>query len=1076
MITIESKGKLIEIFGRNSQGQLYKRTDEFKPYFYVESKYGTFNTIDNKKVRRINVETNEQLRQEKSKYENHYEGDINLVNRYIIDRIDKINKEPVRICYLDIEIEEGEGYGEVLEANNKITIIGLYDSFTNKHHKIELKKFTDERGMLSSFIEYISLTDPDIICAWFGNGFDFPYLLSRMKKLKIDINKLSRNGLSYITDRGVKIYGRIMFDMLEAYKKHFSSGGRESWSLDYISKYELKDLGGKEVYDGKLDDLYKNNYDKFVEYNRRDVELLVLLNERLKIIDFFDEIRRLAYCRFEDVFMNSKTADCLCLKYAKRKNIILPSVNRQIEDKYEGGYVVECNPKLYENIVVMDFKCHHKDTKILTRYGIKKIEDIKEGDWIYSIDGYDKVLKIHKKQWKGEYLLKLKTERGKELIVSEEHKIPITNRRELGLNNIIDIKAKDLRKNHRIITSIYDNIETDDFSLLMGILFAEGHLHNKEIKYFDSQRKKYRISKQHHIDISMNINELDFKKETERLLIKYHGKINKWRQKGNGINIQMNNKELYNKILRWETKKEYSKEEMSSFLRGFFEGDGTIQTKHRTISLIQGVVNKYKLDKAIGFLDKLNIKYIVNPSKTNNGIMISISKRSDIIKFAKYVGFISDRKFCKLKLISNKKEYQKDLFYDIDKIVSKELIEYNDYVYDLTLENDKRPYFFANNILSHNSLYPSIMIGFNTSYETLDENGPINVDDKFKFRKEMGIIPDIVKPLLDKRDKVKKEMKELDGRTNEYKTLDMTQKALKIIANSFYGVLGFRNFRLYKREVASSITYIARKIIKEAIKWFNDKGYEVVYGDTDSIFIQFKDIDIDSIKQVNKEINEHFTKYIENFGVEKENNIFDLEFEEVFSVLFFKRKDDGTGAKKKYAGKLYWKNGIMTKEIAIVGFESRRSDLPQIGRNFLKKILEMILEKEDPDKIRKCVEDFKDDIKSGKFKPEELGIPVGINKPLNQYGNVIHIRASRLANEKHKAEIRNGDKIKFVYIKGPDNVIAFKNKMYTGYDIDYDEMIRRIVDLKVEPIFRSLNWAYKSEKEVKKDESQKTLL
>lgn len=740
MITLEhnSYNGYIEIFGRNPEGKLYSKKDySFKPYFYIENKNGEFNTLDDKKASKIIVSNQKEIK-EKLKYlkdKNHYESDLISINRYIIDKIVKIEREPIRICYLDIEILEGEGYSDVNEAKNIINLIGVKDSFTNKYTCFSLKDFEKSGGevfMLSAFIQYIQTTDPDIILSWNGNNFDFPYILNRMKGFEIDLNRLGRsNGFSYVNleyFNSCKIYGRILFDLMEAYKKHFASGGRESWSLDYISKYELGDLGGKEEYEGKLDDLYYNNHDKFIEYNKRDIELLVLLNEKLNIINFFDEIRRLAFCRFEDVFMNSKTADCLCLKWAKKRNIVLPSINKKPQDKYEGGYVMQCNPKLYENIVVMDFK----------------------------------------------------------------------------------------------------------------------------------------------------------------------------------------------------------------------------------------------------------------------------------------------------------------------------------------------------------SLYPSIMIGFNTSYETISDTGEINVDNKYRFIREQGIIPSIVEPLLEKREKIKEELKKLDSKSLEYKNLKLMEKAYKVVANSFYGVLGFSSFRLYKREVAAAITYIARRVIKEAIDWFEKKGYKIIYTDTDSVFIQFDKIDIDFIKRLNEEVNEYFNMWVKQFGITK-RGIFDLEFENVFSVLFFKQKDSGEGAKKKYAGKIIWKNGMQTKEVAIVGFESRRSDNSQIGRDFLKNVLEMILEKDSPEKVRKYVEDFKENIKSGKFKPEEIAFPVGINKNLKDYENVIHIRASRLANKRHNEGIKKGDKIKWIYIKDDeDNVIAFKKKLPKEYKIDYDEMIRRIVDLKIEPIFRSLNWSY-TEKH-KSNQIQQTLL
>jgi len=208
--------------------------------------------------------------------------------------------------------------------------------------------------MFQEFINYIQDKNPDIIVGWNLDGFDAPFLINRINKLGMDANLLGRGGKSFTTKYGAKIFGRVLFDLMNAYKKHFSMGGRESWSLEYISQYELKE--GKEEYRGELDDLWKEDQEKFLKYNKRDVELLVLLNEKLHIIDFFDEIRRMASCRFEDVFMNSKTADCLCLRYAKEHGFVLPSVKQHPKESYRGGYVKESEAKLHRNIAVMDLK------------------------------------------------------------------------------------------------------------------------------------------------------------------------------------------------------------------------------------------------------------------------------------------------------------------------------------------------------------------------------------------------------------------------------------------------------------------------------------------------------------------------------------------------------------------------------------------------------------------------------------------------------------------------------------------------------------------------------------------------
>lgn len=363
MITIENIGNKIYLFGRNEKRLPYVECiKDFRPYFYIQSDKGDIKTIDNQKAIKITLESPEQVSQERTKYPKHFEADVKYVNRYIIDTFDKIDKEPIRICYLDIETAKTEkGFESVESANNPILMIGCYDNFEKKATEFCLDRtHKSEKELVSDFMKYIKEKDFDMLIAWNGDGFDFPFLINRIKKLKLNPNYLNRNR-GYCSVRKLKnnhyqthIWGRICFDLMEGYKKMNSYGGRESWSLDYISKYEK--IGEKEKYRGNLDDLHKNDIDKFISYNRKDVELLKLLDEKLQIINFFDELRRLCLCKFEDVFMNSKMADCLCLKYAKQNGFVLPSCKENIKEAFEGAYVKESEPKLYENVAVMDMK------------------------------------------------------------------------------------------------------------------------------------------------------------------------------------------------------------------------------------------------------------------------------------------------------------------------------------------------------------------------------------------------------------------------------------------------------------------------------------------------------------------------------------------------------------------------------------------------------------------------------------------------------------------------------------------------------------------------------------------------
>ena len=265
---------------------------------------------------------------------------------------------------------------------------------------------------------------------------------------------------------------------------------------------------------------------------------------------------------------------------------------------------------------------------------------------------------------------------------------------------------------------------------------------------------------------------------------------------------------------------------------------------------------------------------------------------------------------------------------------------------------------------------------------------------------------------------------------------------------------------MYRKEIASSITYLSRKPIKKVNKWFEDKGFTIIYGDTDSTFVCMGDKTIKDFEQLTTDVNNYLREEYEKMGVHKEDNIIELQFEKVYKNIFFKGVE-GKGVKKKYAGILSWEDGKDCYRYQRKGFESRRSDNPAVGRKFLDDVLKMIVENKEKEEIVSFIREFEKRLKE-EVPPEEIAIPIGISKSLDKYKNQIHARASRLANERHNAGIQSGDKIKYIYVKNKEGVIAFKSdgNLWDEYQVDYDKMIRRIVNLKIGPIFDSLGWSH----------------
>ena len=193
MITIENNGNQIQLFGRNKDKQVYSKTiDNFRPYFYYEDEKGEYNSIDGIKLSKKIVHTPSEVKHQREHFK-HHEADVLYTNRYIVDEIKEIPKEPIKICYLDIEtLKTEKGYEDPVKANNPISCIGCYDNFDKEIKQFIIGNDLMEIDMLKQFISYIKDKDPDLITAWNGDGFDFPMIINRIKKLGLN-NRMSNS-------------------------------------------------------------------------------------------------------------------------------------------------------------------------------------------------------------------------------------------------------------------------------------------------------------------------------------------------------------------------------------------------------------------------------------------------------------------------------------------------------------------------------------------------------------------------------------------------------------------------------------------------------------------------------------------------------------------------------------------------------------------------------------------------------------------------------------------------------------------------------------------------------------------
>jgi len=316
-------------------------------------------------------------------------------------------------------------------------------------------------------------------------------------------------------------------------------------------------------------------------------------------------------------------------------------------------------------------------------------------------------------------------------------------------------------------------------------------------------------------------------------------------------------------------------------------------------------------------------------------------------------------------------------------------------------------------VFDFRSLYPSIIIAYNVSPDTLrcdheeckkDQITVETSEGKYSVwfcKKREGFIPTVLKQIFEERARLKKEMKFLDKSSKEYKILDARQYALKILLNSTYGYLGFAISRWYCLDCAAAVTAYGRTYIKKVIDFLKEKGYRVIYGDTDSVFVL-----LNSKEDINilNEINSMLPKPLE------------LELEKFYlSGIFVERRGESRGAKKKYA--LLAEDG----SIKLRGFEAVRRDWSEIAKVVQENVLKLAL-RGDREGIIEYLKKVIDDIKNKRLPLSMFIIREQLRKKLEEYEvDAPHVVAAKKYKQRGY-KITDGFIVEYVVCKGSGKI------------------------------------------------------
>ena len=352
------------------------RSFPYTRYAYEKTANGEYTTLYGDKVTKIYKYTKDDV--------NLFESDVPETTRVLVDTYtdSDIPSEGHVILTYDIECEMESGLPNPEEAENELTSIALHDSATNQYWVLVMDKagemlekktdkaivlpFRTEEDMLMKYLELYEMINPTIVTGWNIDYFDTPMLYNRIKRLlgKRHANRLSPIGQCFWSPYRKRYFmaGVSYLDYLSLYK-NFTYSELDSYRLDSIAQRELG--RGKIEYDGNLDILFRDDIEKFIEYNLVDVELVVDFDKKLQFIDTARGICHAGHVPYEDFVYSSKYLEGALLTYLKRKNIVAPNkpadrrermqaMKDNNEEKFIGAYVKAPIVGKYEWIYDLD--------------------------------------------------------------------------------------------------------------------------------------------------------------------------------------------------------------------------------------------------------------------------------------------------------------------------------------------------------------------------------------------------------------------------------------------------------------------------------------------------------------------------------------------------------------------------------------------------------------------------------------------------------------------------------------------------------------------------------------------------
>jgi len=377
------------------KGLRFKDVVNYTPYLFIPKANGKYKTLDGKPVSKIDFDSVSDARDFISRYEDVSNMEIygltTFLYLYIFDNYKgDIDYDPklVNIATIDIECAADEGFPDIQRADKPLTAITLRSrnrnfvfgcgDFETDDVNTYYMKCKDEYELIQKFLECWENLDIDIVTGWNIEFFDIPYIVNRIRNLFNDTEARRLSPWRILDEKIVEFRGKenqsfnpagiSVLDYYQLYRK-FMFGNQESYKLDFIAQVELgeKKIDYSEY--GNLLELYKNNHQKFIEYNIHDCVLVDRLDDKLKFLEQSMAIAYDAKVNYPDVMTTVRPWDIIIHNYLLEQGIVIPPMKKQqMDGALIGGHVKE--PKIGLSKWVVSFDLNSLYPHLIMQYNI----------------------------------------------------------------------------------------------------------------------------------------------------------------------------------------------------------------------------------------------------------------------------------------------------------------------------------------------------------------------------------------------------------------------------------------------------------------------------------------------------------------------------------------------------------------------------------------------------------------------------------------------------------------------------------------------------------------------------------